>query len=128
MQPQDVAAKRSFIEAYFDDAQKSVAKLAVLAGAGYHDEAVVLCLVYIDRAAQKLFWPSGQTGANFVCALSEFGQDPEFSQVHPKQIVAALRKMQVSGTRSLRSLSRCILVPHISCIRLRASKRRFQGC
>jgi hypothetical protein len=92
MQAQD-AAKLGFIRAYFDEEGRKVAALTQLAGSGYGHEALVLCLVYIDRLAQKLCWPSDKTGHNFVRSLTEFGMDPELRLIHPKQLVSALQKL-----------------------------------
>ena len=87
------AAKLGFISAYFDEEGRKVAALTQLAASGYGDEALVLCLVYIERLAQKLCWPSDTAGHNFVRSLAEFGMDPELPLIHPKQLVSALKKL-----------------------------------
>lgn len=86
--------KAAFIRAYFDEEERKVARLNQLASAGYVDEAFVLCLVYVDRAAQKLSWPSMKTGRNFVRALADFGQDQEVGLVHPKHLASELRRLK----------------------------------
>jgi len=95
MQPHDTA-KLGFIRAYFDEEERKVAALSQLAASGYADEALVLCLVYIDRLTQKLCWPSDKTGSNFVRALADFGEDPELPLIHPKQLVFALKRLSPS--------------------------------
>ena len=95
MQPHDTA-KLGFIRAYFDEEERKVAALSQLAASGYADDALVLCLVYIDRLTQKLCWPSDKTGSNFVRALADFGEDPELPLIHPKQLVFALKRLSPS--------------------------------
>ena len=68
--------KHSVIAEFFNEAEARVAFLSKLATIGHKEEAITLCLVYIDRFAQFLCWPSKKTGCNFVKALIQFGGDP----------------------------------------------------
>jgi hypothetical protein len=86
-------AKREF-RAYIDDAKAKVAFLGELAQTGHKDEAMTLCLVYIDRFAQKLFWSSNQSGRNFVNALIQYGGDSFMRLCHPEQAVRAFAEMK----------------------------------
>ena len=61
--------KLEFIEAYLNNAEAKLLFLSELAETGHRDEAMTLCLVYIDRFAQVLKWPSTESGKNFVEAL-----------------------------------------------------------
>ena len=76
--------------AFFDKAENRVAFLTSLASMDREEEAMTLCLAYIDRFAQCLCWPSTSTGRNFVCALMQFGQEPLMAMAHPLQAARAL--------------------------------------
>ena len=87
-------AKRSFITAFFDDAEARIAFLGELADASHEREAMTLCLTYIDSFAQWLCWPSTATGRNFVEAVTQFGGDALMGLAHPLQAIRAFRRMQ----------------------------------
>lgn len=86
-------AKLGFITAFLDEANARVTFLEELADMGHKPEAMTLCLVYIDRFAQYLFWPQQFAGKNFVDALVEFGGNPLMRLVHPLQVVRAFESM-----------------------------------
>lgn len=88
-------AKRSFITAFFDDAEARIAFLSELAAAGHEREAMTLCLTYIDSFAQWLCWPSTATGRNFVEAVTQFGGDTLMGLAHPLQAIRAFSRMQL---------------------------------
>ena len=67
--------------------------LSELAATGHKDEAMTLCLVYIDRFAQVLKWPSTENVKNFVEALIQFGQDPYMGRCHPLQAARAFAQV-----------------------------------
>ena len=87
-------AKRHVITSFFDDAEARVAFLDDLADTGHEPEAMTLCLVYIDRFAQSLCWPSASTGRNFVDALIQFGGEPLMALAHPLQAARAFGEMK----------------------------------
>lgn len=87
-------AKRDFIEAYFDEARQRIAFLGELAHEGHDQEAMTLCLVYIDGFSQRLCWPSTRSGRNFVDTLVQFGGDPEFGLIHPLQAQRSFEAMK----------------------------------
>lgn len=87
-------SKLAFIRAYFDELERKIAVLTALADEGFKDEALTLCLVYVDGLAQRLAWPSDKAGFNYVTALAQFGQDVELGMVHPKQLADALDRMK----------------------------------
>jgi hypothetical protein len=86
--------KLEFIKAYLNDAEDKLLFLSELAATGHKDEAMTLCLVYIDRFAQVLKWPSIETGKNFVEALIQFGQDPFMGLCHPLQAARAFTQVK----------------------------------
>lgn len=88
------SAKADFIKAYFDELDRKIDVLTRLAEAGFKDEALTLCLVYIDGLAQRLMWPSDKSGFNYVAALSQFANDEELGMLHPKQVAGALDDMK----------------------------------
>ena len=76
-------AKHSAITAFFDDAEARLAFLDQLTESGHEREAMTLSLVYIDRNAQALCWPSDSAGRNFVDALIRFGREPLMGLAYP---------------------------------------------
>lgn len=94
--------KLESIEAYLNDAEAKLLFLTELAATGHRDEAMTLCLVYIDRFAQVLKWPSTKTGKNFVEALIQYGQDPFMGLYHPLQAARAfaqVKQLEMLGTQ-----------------------------
>jgi hypothetical protein len=79
--PDSSTAKAHFIRAYFERLDRKIDMLTRLAEAGYKDEALTLCLVYIDGLAQRLMWPSDKSGFNYVAALSQFANDEELGMI-----------------------------------------------
>ena len=55
---------------------------------------MTLCLLYIDSFSQKLFWPRGRTGKNFVEALVQHSGDPEFALIHPSAMARSFGLMR----------------------------------
>jgi hypothetical protein len=88
--PEDVAAKREFIAAYFEDLERKVAFLLTLAEQGHEDEARLLCLVYIDGVANWLNFPNANSPRNFSRALMQHGNDEFFSLVLPQWLLKAV--------------------------------------
>jgi hypothetical protein len=87
------SGKLHFIVAFLDELDRKIERLGELADAEFTDEALTLSLVYIDGLAQRLMWPSNQSGANFVNALREFSGDVELGLIHPLQLNRAMDRM-----------------------------------
>jgi hypothetical protein len=85
--------KMEFIRAYLDDYIDKLTFLNELTAMGRRDEAMSLCLVYIDRFAQVLFWPCDKTGQNFVNAVIQYGGNPIMGLAHPIQAIRAFKEM-----------------------------------
>ena len=83
-----------FISAYFDELEHKIEALTNLTNEGYRDEALTLCLVYIDGLAQRLCWPSERNGVNFVKALTEHTNDVEMGLIHPLQLIRVLDSLK----------------------------------
>lgn len=77
------AIKRRIITAWFDHAEVRVAFLTDLARTGHEQEAMTLCLTYLDSFAQWLCWPVTKNGQNFVESLIRYGGDPLMGLAHP---------------------------------------------
>jgi hypothetical protein len=90
----NAVAKRKFITAFFDDAEKRAVYLLDLHANGRATEAATLCLVYIDSFSQWLCWPRSRSGRNFVEALVDHGGDPEFALIHPLAAIRAFETMK----------------------------------
>lgn len=77
-----------FIEAYFDRMRARVDQLkkldaGLLDGESFRDEALILCLVYIDGMASCYYGEKGtKTKENFCKALRELSGDPLFGKLH----------------------------------------------
>lgn len=94
MDAENGRAKHDFINAFHNDAKKRIKFLQQLFSDGYQDEAMTLCLSYIDSFSQWLEWPSGKAGQNFVKAVINFGKDSFMSLVHPLQAVRTFDRMK----------------------------------
>lgn len=93
MDDEDYRAKQKFITAFHDSAEERIVFLQKLISDGREDEAMILCLSYIDSFSQWLEWPSTKSGQNFVNAVIKFGGDPFMSLVHPLQAFRAFDRM-----------------------------------
>lgn len=86
-------AKSDFITAFHDYAKERIEFLKKLVSDGRQDEALTLCLSYIDSFSHWLEWPSDKVGRNFVNAVVKFGSDPFMSLAHPLQAIRAFDQM-----------------------------------
>lgn len=93
MDEENERAKHDFITAFHDSAEERIFFLQKLFSDGRHDEALTLCLSYIDSFSQWLEWPSDKAGQNFVNAVVKFGSDSFMSLVHPLQAFRAFDRM-----------------------------------
>jgi hypothetical protein len=94
MDEENERAKRDFIDAFHDYAEERIKLLQQLFSDGHQDEAMTLCLSYIDSFSQWLEWPSDKAGQNFVKAVVNFGNDSFMSLVHPLQAVRTFDRMK----------------------------------
>lgn len=90
----DKEAKREFIRAFHDDAERRIEFLVWLNKEKRQYEALTLCLSYIDSFSQWLFWPSSGSGKNFVDAIIKFGGDPLMGLIHPLQAIRSFEVMK----------------------------------
>jgi len=100
-------AKRDFIKSFHDRADKRLAFLPRLFADGWREEAMTLCLSYIDSFSQWLQWPSDKSGENFVEAVVNFGGDSLLGLVHPLQAVRAFNRM-ASSWKGMATRIECI--------------------
>lgn len=89
-------AKSQFIKAFHDNAEKRINFLVWLDKEQHRQEALTLCLSYIDSFSQWLCWPSSGSGKNFVDAIVNFGGDPIMKLVHPHQAIRSFETMKPS--------------------------------
>jgi hypothetical protein len=87
-------AKREFIKAFHDDAEKRINFLARLHEERHRYEALTLCVSYIDSFAQWLCWPSHQSGKDFVQTIIEFSNDHLMELIHPLQAIRSFESMK----------------------------------
>ena len=92
----DKEAKREFIRAFHDDAERRIDFLVWLNKEKHRYEALTLCLSYIDSFSQWLYWPSSGSGKNFVDAIVKFGGDPLMGLIHPLQAIRSFESMKTS--------------------------------
>lgn len=78
-----------FIKAYFDKLVQRIENLQKLnASPEYRDEALILCLVYVDGLASNYY--GGETiKENFCRALRELSGNPLFAKLHAKMLLDA---------------------------------------
>ncbi|WP_408998169.1 hypothetical protein ACJ77P_10285 [Syntrophus buswellii] len=88
----DKEAKRDFIRAFHDEAERRIEFLLCLEKEKHRHEALTLCLSYIDSFAQWLCWPCSKSGENFVRVVANFGGNPLMGLVNPLQ---AIRSFEV---------------------------------
>jgi len=86
-------AKLSFINSFHDEADKRIEFLLQLYAETHRQEALTLCLNYIDSFSQWLQWPSTNSGENFVKAVASFGGDSVMGLVHPLQAVRGFNRL-----------------------------------
>lgn len=92
----DIEAKSQFIKAFHDDAVKRIDFLVWLDREKHGQEAITLCLIYIDSFSQWLCWPSSASGKNFVDTIVNFGGDQLMGLVHPLQAIRTFEVMKPS--------------------------------
>jgi hypothetical protein len=83
-----MTSKLDYIRDHLDAVRASTEFIDELNQNGRRREAMTLCLVYIDRLAQRLY--SDKPGPNFRNALINCSQDPLMGLVHPLQASRAL--------------------------------------
>jgi hypothetical protein len=86
-----------FAPSYFSIEGERLEFLPRLFEDGHSDEAMTLCLVYIDRYAQLLLWSCDKSnrrlsGKKFVNALVTFGGDPILALIHPVWVIRQFKK------------------------------------
>ncbi|MBM4338774.1 MAG: hypothetical protein FJ110_04445 [Deltaproteobacteria bacterium] len=99
--------KAHFINSFHSNADERLAFLPRLFSDRYLEEAMALCLSYIDSFSQWLQWPSDKSGQNFVKAVVSFGGDSSMGLVHPLQAVRAFNQMK-SFWKGIATLIECI--------------------
>jgi hypothetical protein len=90
----DKEAKRQFIKAFHDHSERRIDFLVWLYKEKHRQEALTLCLSYIDSFSQWLCWPSSESGKNFVDAIVNFGGDKLMGLVYPLQAIRSFEVMK----------------------------------
>ncbi len=90
--PDDLEAKRRFIEAFFDDLEQKCAFLLELDRMGRQDEARALCCLYIDGLGNWLHPNSSKSARNFVETLLDYSDETTLMLVIPKHLSEHLPK------------------------------------
>ena len=92
----DQKAKLKFIKAFHDEAESRIEILAPLHKEKHEQEALTLCLTYVDSFAQWLCWPSSESGKNFVNTVINFGGNLLMGLIHPLQAIRSLESFKPS--------------------------------
>ncbi len=92
----DQKAKFEFIKAFHDEAESRIEFLADLHKEKHEQEALTLCLTYVDSFAQWLCWPSSESGKNFVNTVVNFGGNLLMGLIHPLQAIRSLESLKPS--------------------------------
>ncbi len=82
--PEDLAAKKTFIEAFFDHFRQKAKLTDRLSQEGHDDEARLLVCCYIEALGNALNGITSGGARGFVTALVEHGGVPELALVHPR--------------------------------------------
>lgn len=82
------------IKSFHNEADKRIDFVTRLYKKNHRQEALTLCLSYIDSFSQWLCWPSPESGKNFVQAIIEFGGNHLMELVHPLQAIASFEGMK----------------------------------
>src|SRR3990172_8931391 len=88
--PEDLAAKKGFIEAFFEDLRQKAALTDRLFAEHHEDEARLLVCCYIEALGNGLDASTGNGARNFVTVLVEHGGDPVLALIHPKLLHTSL--------------------------------------
>lgn len=87
-----LSEKQQFIKAFFDGFEAKVGRLKDLRSRSFEDEALTLCLVYIDRLASGHYGgQQGQNRKNFWQALKNVSGNPLFAMIHPRELLEQTR-------------------------------------
>lgn len=89
-------AKLKFIKSFHKEADERIDFLVWLNKENHRQEALTLCLSYIDSFSQWLCWPSSESGKNFVQAIVKFGENPLMGLVHPLQAIRSFEVLKPS--------------------------------
>lgn len=84
--PDDLAAKKDFIEAFFEELEKKAALTDRLFAEGHKDEARLLCCCYIEALGTGLDPSDGSGARNFASILVDHGAEPVLGLIHPKAL------------------------------------------
>lgn len=81
------AMKLEIIRAYFDDFRRKTEQLGTWDQAGFRDESMTLCIVYIDRLGSGYYGGGqGRNRRNFNRVLEELGGNQVFAMLHPREL------------------------------------------
>jgi hypothetical protein len=82
------SGKLFFIRANLEDFKEKIGRLQDLADKSFCDEALILCVVYIDYLASGRYFDGNENSReNFCRALRELSGCPFFSAIHPKVLL-----------------------------------------
>ena len=90
----DKEAKRQFIKAFHDNAEKRIDFLVWLDKEKHRQEVLTLCLSYIDSFSQWLYWPSPESGKKFIDTIVNFGGNKLMGLIHPLQAIRSFEVMK----------------------------------
>lgn len=101
--------KLIFIRAYLEGFRQKIDRLQDLADKSFCDEALILCVVYIDYLAYGRYFDGHENSRGKFCrALRELSGNPFFSAIHPKVLLEVAEKC--SG--EIQSLMQSIVRQH----------------
>jgi hypothetical protein len=93
--------KLFFVREYFADFREKVNRLGELFRRSFREEALILCIVYIDYLASGTYYDgTDRNKENFCRALCELSQNDFFSAIHPKQLLKEAQKLGRPGVQS----------------------------
>lgn len=86
--------KLFFVKEYFAEFREKVHRLDGLSRRSFREEALILCVVYIDYLASGTYYDgTDRNKENFCRALCELSHNDFFSAIHPKQLLKEAEKL-----------------------------------
>jgi hypothetical protein len=86
--------KLFFVKEYFSEFREKIHHLEELSRQSFREEALILCVVYIDYLASGTYYDGSERNKeNFCRALCELSHNDFFRAIHPREILKEAQKL-----------------------------------
>lgn len=97
--------EHDFLVSALDELSERIDHLKELKKSSRHQEAFILCLVYIDQLASECYGNGEERNKqNFCQALRELGNDPLFSKIHSRELMEQAQQFKPEVVPALKDL------------------------